>query len=132
MYNNINNIAGGNGAAEMHNVGSTLHAFRTNTQLLLEQPDAITRGELQITLRDDHMEVTLDGQEVVTSETDKMFRFHHSRIYLGISRSVKYRSGRSGNGICGLKIRFLGEFVFLTSALAFHRPFGCQFHYFHR
>ena len=115
MYN-LNHgfyIAGGNGAAEMHNVGSTLQAYRTNTQLLLEQPGAIRRGELRVTLRDDHVEVTLDGQEVVTSETDKMFRFDHSRIYLGINRSVRSRSGRWGNGLCGLKIRFLGEFGFL-------------------
>ena len=68
---------------------------------------------MKITLRDDYIEVTMDGQVVVKSQTDKMFQFHHSTIYMGINRSVKERAERWGNGLCALNIKFLGE-IFIT------------------
>ena len=99
--------------AEIHNVGSTFQAYRTNTQLLLQQPDTVRRGQMKITLRDDYMKATMDGQMVVKSQTDDMFQFHHSTIYMGINRSIKERAERWGSGLCALNIKFLGEIFIL-------------------
>ena len=73
--------------------------------------DVVSRGEVKVTLMNNYLRVTLDGQMKVSSEVDLMFNFPR-KFYIGMNRVANmdsYNYSRWGSGMCGLKVKFISK-----------------------